>query len=364
MAQNSSPEAAGQPLVSFIVPVYKVAAYLPACVDSILAQQGASFEVILVDDGSPDESGQICDDYAEKDARVRVIHQENAGPAMARAAGMGAARATWLAFVDADDWLDADALDTCLPYLTDACDLLLFGTRDVSVRASVEHPLCRAVRTFSRQELPALELYVFDRTAVPAGCLADHLMGSSCNKLYRRDFLARNGVSFEPGYHDEDVLFVAQVLHAVPRATAIPAVLYNYRQREDSSMRGCKPGVRKQIEPQVRRINGYLAQAHPGDAAFARAGQLRALTAFLHLMVLDYVHPNNPAPYAQRKADFLDARRASVFGDPLKDIELVRSLPFQRRILAQLCRLRLFALANLANRLRVGAHILKKGETV
>ena len=99
-----------EPVVSFIVPVYKVAAYLPACVDSILAQQGTSFEVILVDDGSPDNSGQVCDDYAEKDARVRVIHQENAGVSAARNAGLDAARGQWVCFVDGDDWLAPDFL--------------------------------------------------------------------------------------------------------------------------------------------------------------------------------------------------------------------------------------------------------------
>lgn len=354
MAQNSSLEAAGRPLVSFIVPVYKVAVYLPACVDSILAQRGAPFEVILVDDGSPDESGAICDDYAGKDARVRVIHQENGGPALARNAGLDAAKGQWAAFVDGDDWLDASALETCLPHLADTCDLLLFGTRDVRPRASVAHPLCRTVRTFRQQDLPALELYAFDRAAVPDGCLAGYLMGSSCNKLYRRDFLTRNKVSFAPGYHDEDVLFVAQVLHTGPRATALPEVLYNYRQREDSSMRGCKPGVRRQIEPQVQRLYRYMEQAHPGDAAFARAANLRALTAFLHMMVLDFVHPDNPAPYARRRAGFLDARRSDVFRAPLEDTGLIASLPFQRRALAQLCRLRLFFLATLANRLRVG----------
>ena len=86
--------------ISIIVPVYKVEKYLRKCVDSILAQTFTDFEVILVDDGSPDNSGKICDEYAEKDNRVRVIHKENGGLSSARNAGIDVARGKYLGFVD------------------------------------------------------------------------------------------------------------------------------------------------------------------------------------------------------------------------------------------------------------------------
>ncbi|OOL43593.1 glycosyl transferase family 2, partial [Enterococcus faecium] len=91
-----------------IVPVYKVEKYLRKCVDSILAQTFTDFEVILVDDGSPDNSGKICDEYAEKDNRVRVIHKENGGLSSARNAGIDVARGKYLGFVDSDDYIDED----------------------------------------------------------------------------------------------------------------------------------------------------------------------------------------------------------------------------------------------------------------
>ncbi|KAF3371822.1 glycosyl transferase family 2, partial [Enterococcus faecium] len=90
--------------ISIIVPVYKVEKYLRKCVDSILAQTFTDFEVILVDDGSPDNSGKICDEYAEKDNRVRVIHKENGGLSSARNAGIDVARGKYLGFVDSDDY--------------------------------------------------------------------------------------------------------------------------------------------------------------------------------------------------------------------------------------------------------------------
>ena len=94
-----------EPLVSVIVPIYKVEKYLRQCVDSILAQTYTNLEVILVDDGSPDKCGAICDEYAAKDERVRVIHKENGGVSDARNAGLDAARGEYLAFVDGDDYI-------------------------------------------------------------------------------------------------------------------------------------------------------------------------------------------------------------------------------------------------------------------
>ena len=96
-------------LISVIIPVYNVAAYLPQCLDSVLSQDYEALEVILIDDGSKDESGAICDAYAARDSRVRVIHQQNAGGAAAKNAGLRIATGEYLTFVDSDDWLEPDA---------------------------------------------------------------------------------------------------------------------------------------------------------------------------------------------------------------------------------------------------------------
>ena len=96
---------------SVIVPIYKVEAYLPRCVDSILAQSFPDFEVILVDDGSPDRCGELCDQYRARDPRVRVIHKENGGLVSARQAGMSVASGDYIVHVDGDDWVAPDLLE-------------------------------------------------------------------------------------------------------------------------------------------------------------------------------------------------------------------------------------------------------------
>ncbi|MBQ3282994.1 MAG: glycosyltransferase, partial [Atopobiaceae bacterium] len=95
-------------LVSIVVPVYKVEAFLDECVSSILSQTYPNIEVILVDDGSPDGCGAICDGWAARDDRVRVVHQENAGLSAARNSGVGVARGDWFMFVDSDDYVGPD----------------------------------------------------------------------------------------------------------------------------------------------------------------------------------------------------------------------------------------------------------------
>lgn len=103
-----------RPTVSVIVPVYRAEEYLNRCVDSILAQTFTDFEVILVDDGSPDHCGEICDDYARRDPRVRVFHKENGGVSSARNVGLNHACGEWIAFVDADDWILPHYLEAIL----------------------------------------------------------------------------------------------------------------------------------------------------------------------------------------------------------------------------------------------------------
>lgn len=126
------------PFISVIVPVYKAESYLKRCVDSILQQAQADFEVILIDDGSPDSSGLMCDAYAQADPRVHVIHQPNAGVSAARNAGLQQAQGTWITFVDADDYL--------LPGFFDAvrqspADLLLQGWKSFGDYDDYTEPL-------------------------------------------------------------------------------------------------------------------------------------------------------------------------------------------------------------------------------
>lgn len=120
------------PIVSVIVPIYNVERYLPRCLDTILSQSFTDFELILVDDGSPDRCSIICDEYKAKDERIQVIHQKNAKLSAARNAGIDAAQGEWLAFVDSDDWIHKDYLKILLSGVIDDTDLVICGCQITS----------------------------------------------------------------------------------------------------------------------------------------------------------------------------------------------------------------------------------------
>ena len=115
------------PKISVIVPVYNVEQYLPRCIDSILAQTFTDFEVLLIDDGSTDESGKICDEYAKKDSRIRVFHKKNGGVSSARNTGLDNAHSEWVAFVDSDDTLDVDFLHYSFLDIPDFVDIVFLS---------------------------------------------------------------------------------------------------------------------------------------------------------------------------------------------------------------------------------------------
>lgn len=120
----------GNPLISVIVPCYKVERYLPKCIDSILRQTYKNLEVILVDDGSPDRSGEICDTYATKDSRIVVIHKANGGLSDARNVGIDQAKGEWITFIDSDDFVSDSYVEVLFHLATDfscECSVCLFS---------------------------------------------------------------------------------------------------------------------------------------------------------------------------------------------------------------------------------------------
>lgn len=219
------------PQISVIVPVFKVEPYLRECVDSILAQTFTDFECILVDDGSPDHCGEICDEYAEQDERVRVIHKQNGGTSSARNAGIEAAEGKYICFVDGDDVIDEQfcqlLYEMLLNYQTDisACRMKRFST-DIDFNSDSG---AASVRIFSCFEALHEQMY-------------GHLEMGVCNKLFRRSVF--QSLAFQEGKRYEDILFFSELLKKQEMQIAFSdAPLYYYRQRSDSYMNSQKKGV-------------------------------------------------------------------------------------------------------------------------
>ena len=142
------------PELSIIVPVYKVEKYLPKCIDSILAQTFTDFELILIDDGSPDRCGEICDEYAIKDERIVVIHQVNRGVSAARNAGLDAAKGEYIGFVDSDDWIKPEMYEIMVRTAIDKkADVVICGLNDMKESGEFIRSILSGAGSYSRNEL-------------------------------------------------------------------------------------------------------------------------------------------------------------------------------------------------------------------
>lgn len=212
-----------KPLISVIVPIYRVERYLSKCVESILNQTYRHLEIILVDDGSPDGSGAICDEFAEKDSRIRVIHKENGGLSDARNAGIQVAGGEYLAFVDGDDWIEPDMYEAMLG-LTEkyGAKLVCAGRYDENdSTGEMVIGLCP-----QREEaLPGTEV-------VRRIFRWDGLDSSACDKLFHREIF--HNIRFPVGRVVEDVPTIYRVVLLSEKAAMLPKPAYHYVHREKS----------------------------------------------------------------------------------------------------------------------------------
>ena len=249
------------PEVSVIVPVYKVEAFLPQCLDSILAQRFTDFELILVDDGSPDGSYAIMQEYAAKDYRIVLVRKQNGGLSSARNAGLDRASGKYIAFVDSDDWIDADLLmDAVAAGNAHQAELVLFNYRkfDQKKTEGAFLPMRDEVLKLDGNHL----VRYFYRRWIPY----IHGQEAWC-RLYRRDVIEQNHLRFAPNdeIFAEDTLFSAMYLMHVTTLAALAKPYVYYRQREDSIMHKPRPRLARRMIELSARMTEYAEAAGKGD---------------------------------------------------------------------------------------------------
>ncbi len=207
-------------LISIIVPVYKTESYLRKCLNSIVNQTYKNLEIILVDDGSPDNCGKICDEYAARDSRVKVIHQKNRGLSAARNAGLKIATGEYIGFTDSDDWIENDMFETlylgALKYGTDIAVCGFFYVKGTQYRElREEHTVL-----LSRED--ALHHLLLDNT------ITNH----AWNKLYKRELF--DDVCYPEGRTFEDVATTYKLFEKADKIVFLNSSKYYYLQRDNS----------------------------------------------------------------------------------------------------------------------------------
>jgi glycosyltransferase involved in cell wall biosynthesis len=233
--------------VSVIIPVYNSEKYLSACIDSVLHQEEVTLEIILVDDGSTDSSGSICDEYANKYEIIRTVHIKNSGQAVAKNEGLKYAKGNYIALTDSDDKMTPQMLHTMVTagYKHDA-DIVCCNYKQIDEKGVVSHLDCTGKTYILNHEEALIRFYSRD------------MIYSQCwTKLYKHQMLKEHHIENEPIRYDEDIIFNIRAFKVAQKTIIIDEPLYEYTYRENSVAHGYwnfKKNINQYIDDRIKRV--------------------------------------------------------------------------------------------------------------
>lgn len=312
-----------QPKLSVIIPVYNVEKYIRQCLDSVYSQTFRDFEVIIIDDGSPDNCGKICDEYAERfgnEILTKVIHKENGGLTRAWADGLKLATGVWITFVDSDDWIESDYYETMFNAL---------GCQDVDVFCSGACYINKSdVQTISSC-FAAPKLYTTreERDYMLTRILTNEKFGNVVlgatqalwDKLYRLEFLRENSLHFETSMNGiVDVLFNFMSFDKANCIGVSTVCGYHYRQVENSDTKRFNPKRKDSFVTFLNIVNEYLIQ-HNSNPTVKKALNVYALSLIKNAMGTYFCNKNNPKSSREIAKEFVDYKKNTYFAEALHD---------------------------------------------
>lgn len=291
---------------TFVVPVFKVPfSLLHDCVDSILNQQYKNFELILVDDGSPDDCGQYCDEFAMKDARIRVIHKTNGGLSDARNAGTKVATSPWITYVDGDDWVEADFVQSFMERIKgqqSVADIYVYnGYRNHPNKQIVCTPYYPDGQRFITQsEREGLQK---ECCMVPMRNNGQQLfIGSGWAKVYNTNFLKKNDLIFPIVPYGEDSIFF---MYSVEKANIVEYVsqpIYHYRDTEGGMVHAFRTNADQEQMIYTQKLF-HFAELYNKDESFIDALYLRVFISMQRIVSQQYFSSQNHDSLIRRWKD-------------------------------------------------------------
>lgn len=288
--------------ISVIIPVYNAETYLSECLDSVISQTYRDLEIILINDGSSDRSPEICREYAEKDERIVLITQKNAGEAAARNRGLEAAAGEYILFVDADDLLAQDICELATEGIQDS-DVLIF---DYDQGENPEHFLCMQREAVSAAELGYCENDAWLRSLLgPEKTVSvEASLNTAWGKLYRHEFLEKHRIRCDMGVViGADLLLNLKVFLWGPVVRYLPVRGYFYRYNPASVVHRYNPGIRKSYQLLHEAISRTLGESNRKEQ-LKHETDYQKVYGLLQIFSRDIFHPDNPKSERDRKADF------------------------------------------------------------
>ena len=292
--------------ISFVIPFYKVPyEYMQQSIGSVLNQTFRDIEVILVDDGSPDDCGKWCDEFKRTDSRIVVIHKKNGGLSDARNAGIAAATSEWLTFVDGDDWIEPD-------YCKD------FVNRIESQKETADIYFYSGFRNYPAAEVPGVPHFADgtrfctyeERENLQTKCCTIHLekngnrkgitISSAWAKIYKTSFIRENGLLFPIVPYDEDSIFYMYAIEAARSIEYVAKPVYHYRFTEGSIVNKYRPNADNEQDVYLSEMFGF-AKKYNKSEAFIDKIYMRVMTSMLLSIKQYFFHSENSASFMARQ---------------------------------------------------------------
>ena len=337
---------ANQILISFVVPVYNVGKYLELCIKSMIQITEDNIEVILIDDGSTDGSGKICDKYAALDCRVKVIHQKNQGTSIARNIGIDNSCGKWICFIDGDDWLERGFVAKLEPYLRDEYDIVFFQFNEVKGKTKKTSQSCFP-------QLPSIVTdFDFFQQATLNRFLCKYYVASPWSKVFRKSFLDENNLRYVPGIiKAQDTLFVLEAYGKASKGQMIEEILYNYNVHSDSVSRKFNPNIVEIHNQLIYELNRVVYSKNKLKKDLECALNVAIFRYFMVCIQVDFCHKDNLLPYIKRKTMYMETRNMDVYANAIKKADMSRCR-FTERILSILIKINTFRIIDFLFKMR------------
>lgn len=320
--------------ISVIIPVYNIEEYLDKCIQSILLQNFSEYEVILVDDGSTDKSGKICDEYSQKYSQIKVIHQANKGLGGARNTGIEAACGEYLLFVDSDDSVKENMFSFLYnTAFENDSDMVLFGMDYIDEDGKIietKRPLDSGIRNICSDE--RMEIFSVNPYA--------------WNKLYRRELFIKNNIRYPERMWYEDLCVTPKIILCADRLTLTDKVFYNYLQRKSSIMHVKNTDRNSDMLAVVTDVLNFYRK----EGAFDRYYQQLCFMTVMHMMVLCTLRVASDDIYHPLLKQFYNFTYEN-FPDFKKNSYVKENLTFRHKIIFTFSKRKMYRMVKLLDRL-------------
>lgn len=326
------------PLFTIITPCYNAERYLHDTVDSILKQKVTNWELLLIDDGSVDNTPAICDDYASKDHRIRSIHQKNGGVGRARNHGLVEAHGEWVLFIDADDWFTDDAFEIYREAIANSfADRLIFNRynyKEGKISAPVQLSPQRLVRKGEEKKYFLIDMLFPYYDRMKNGVVTGGIRGVNCS-LYRKSLIDKYHIRFEEDVKiAEDAMFNYDVMCHAHEVEMQNKMVGYYRINETSVMHRFTPDVDDINNKTIQGFNKRLSFLLESDYEFRIAWTGLVAECVFRAMKLKYLHPSNKDSMKNKELALSDWFNQDVVQNGL-DYEFIKYLPMGKKQIIQ-----------------------------